>query len=703
MASGIPKQRLVKAIIDTFSEARIRSGFNLLPTTNVVERLSDMRKDSLEEFLKSSTRGSALFKDLVERFPKNMPRTFFLVKLPPRKYTEELEGVVSKLAKRERENALFVNSKIRAVYLEDEGNIVSDWGLLEVLIAYERKLEYQIGDPPESERYAEFEQTYSLEHAFLWLLDDYSHGIVCCSDLAALQAVLKYSREKLSLHLAVPNMTTEIFSRLIEKSKTSSATFSGLPLGLPTVTVYARDVDQSDLYQELEGNPDREQTAGFFQNNDGELFASFGISRRYARIWTPWHYSRSLLVTAGQDIIRKTDDELSTEFRNNYLSYLSYFSNVDVMVGDKILNGKSRVVFQKLLGEILTSYRNQNEVEVALSFTHELIEFQSKLDLQVSFQFECSSCGGGLGRCPDCLLPYSVKFTDGNVGVACPKCKREVLLEETLICECGTEVELAELESHIQIYPGPLLIQSIEDFVKQNLDEFSWGGIFVVDGLVLKIFKKRPSEKGLPGIVRLDQLGLWQERARYPNRRAYQKHLELLAMTKEKCYRNSSPPTIHGCEACKASVITENQIRKRKEVCLPRIFGLPIASEFDGIHHGHEIADIKYVDSYNGTAINLGIHLKSRTTSRPEGLGKSVYQMKSLYTQAFYSAYQVFKGDIDFDVIGISIPNTVRAEVVESIQTLLNKLGFSLLVIDEDDWLKIFDAALETVAFEEAA
>jgi len=54
MASGIPKYRLVKAITDSFPESKIRSGFNLLPTTIVAERLSDMRKDSLEGFLKSS-------------------------------------------------------------------------------------------------------------------------------------------------------------------------------------------------------------------------------------------------------------------------------------------------------------------------------------------------------------------------------------------------------------------------------------------------------------------------------------------------------------------------------------------------------------------------------------------------------------------------------------------------------------------------
>ena len=269
--------------------------------------------------------------------------------------------------------------------------------------------------------------------------------------------------------------------------------------------------------------------------------------------------------------------------------------------------------------------------------------------------------------------------------------------------ECGTEIEIANIENHVQIYPGTLMLQSIEDFISQNLDELSWHGVFIIDGLLLKLFEKRISKKELPGIMRLNQLGLWQEKARYPRRRSNQKYLQMLSMTKEKCYRNNAPPTIQGCEKCKASEITEKQIRKRKEVCLPRIFGLPIEERFDGIHHGYEIADIKYKDSYNSTEISLGIHLKSRATSRPEGLGKSVYPIKSLYTQAFYSAYQVFKGDADFDVIGISIPNTVRKEVVDSIQMLLNKLGYALLVIDENDWLKIFDAALETAAFQEIA
>jgi hypothetical protein len=407
-----------------------------------------------------------------------------------------------------------------------------------------------------------------------------------------------------------------------------------------------------------------------------------------------------LLIQANKEIIDKTREELATEFENNYLSYISYFSNVTVMVGGKIINGQMRNLFQKLLEQIFNAYKHKNEIVISFDFLYNLIEFQSKLDLQLSTHFECSNCGGGLGRCPDCLIPYSVKIKDGAINVACPKCSNEVSTDQNLICECGTELEIANLENHIQIYPGASLQQAIQDFIDQNLDELSWKGVFVIDGLVLKLLQLRKPKNELPGLVRLNQLGSWQDKARYSIRKSNQKYLPLLAMTKEKCYRNNTPPTIESCEKCKATKIKEAQIYKKKEVCLLRIFGLPIEKAFDGIHHGFEIADIKYEDSYEGTAINLGIHLKSRTKSRPKGLGKSVYPIKSLYTQTFYSAYQALKGDINFDVIGISIPNAIRKEVVDSIQLLLNKLGYSLLVLEEDDWLKIFDAALETVAFE---
>ncbi|HAX70981.1 MAG TPA: hypothetical protein PK152_08010 [Anaerolineales bacterium] len=700
MASSIPKQQLIKAIVRLFSESKIRSRFGIKQLTEIEGRLWDIRKDDLEGFLSSTPKGDEFFIELKKRYPHKMPRTFFLVKVAPRIYTQEIANDIAKIAKRERGEALFFNSKIRAVFLEGEGVIMSAMGVLEIPIAYERMLEYQIGDPPDSDRYGEIERTYAVEHAFIWLLDGYSHGIVCCSDLTALQAILKFSQNKLNLPLSVPNMPEKVFSRLIEKTETSSATFSGFPAGVPTVTIYAKDVARSAIFQELENDPGREQTAGFFRDMDGDLFASFGISKRYARIWTPWHYSKPWLVNAGKAIIKRTQDELSAEFEKDVAGYLSYFSNVSVMLGDKKLNGGVRKIFQKLLEEILIAHKHGNEINIDDNFILDLIKFQSKLDLQICVQFDCQNCGGGLGRCPDCLVPYSVKIADGEVGISCAKCKREISMEFDVSCECGSDLSIANFKNHIQIFPGPLLQNAMEGFISQNLDELNWSGAFVIDGTLLKLLRLRGRKKGIPGLIKLGDLDVWKSKAKIEKRRINNQYVELLNITKEKCFRNGVRPTLTGCKVCTSARISEEQFHKRKELCLPRIFGLPIEKKFDGIHHGREIADIKYKDTISGISVHIGIHLKSRVKSRPQkGLGRSVYSIKSLYTQTFYSAYQTLKGEVDFDVIGISIPNPVSKDVIDSIQVLINKLGYSLIVLEEKDWLQIFDAALEASAF----
>jgi hypothetical protein len=73
---------------------------------------------------------------------------------------------------------------------------------------------------------------------------------------------------------------------------------------------------------------------------------------------------------------------------------------------------------------------------------------------------------------------------------------------------------------------------------------------------------------------------------------------------------------------------------------------------------GHEVADIRYEDwlEDSGEQIKLGIHLKSRTRSKKEGLGRSVRQIKALYTQLFYSAYLALVRRVELDVVGIPVP-----------------------------------------------
>jgi hypothetical protein len=70
--------------------------------------------------------------------------------------------------------------------------------------------------------------------------------------------------------------------------------------------------------------------------------------------------------------------------------------------------------------------------------------------------------------------------------------------------------------------------------------------------------------------------------------------------------------------------------------------------------------------------------------------------IRGLYTQLFFSAYQALTDpEIQFDVLGISVPNTLKQDVVESIMYLVNELGFPFLVIDEDEWVKILDGVIE--------
>lgn len=144
-------------------------------------------------------------------------------------------------------------------------------------------------------------------------------------------------------------------------------------------------------------------------------------------------------------------------------------------------------------------------------------------------------------------------------------------------------------------------------------------------------------------------------------------------------------------------VISRERILSGTDICLPRIFGYAIDERFDGIHHGREIADIRYSDvlEETGEQLNLGIHLKSRERPRKLGLGRSVPSVKGLYTQYCYSAYLAAMRGENLNAIGISVPNVISKEVIDNFQYLANQLGYHLVILAEDEWIKILDAAIE--------
>jgi hypothetical protein len=300
------------------------------------------------------------------------------------------------------------------------------------------------------------------------------------------------------------------------------------------------------------------------------------------------------------------------------------------------------------------------------------------------------------------LNHFVVKTRQDRLHLICPSCHQEVLDDSTFDCECGTILPIVSLTNHTQLYPNQALLTAVNEYLGY-LDIDKWDKTFIIDGNVLKLIPLSPINQS--EIVSLSDLQLWRNSARIHMRmvktRAKKRSIEILNFTKEKCLRNGIRPTLESCLACCKSSIAIDQIQKKEEMCLPRIMGLAIDKQFDGIHHGHEVADVKYEDVLEDIQkpLKIAIHLKSRQRPKPQGLGRSVGIIKALYTQAFYSAHITLQGKAQFDAIGISVPNTIHESVKQSLRDLLNRLGFYLILVDEDDWIKIMDAVVEQLSF----
>jgi hypothetical protein len=406
-------------------------------------------------------------------------------------------------------------------------------------------------------------------------------------------------------------------------------------------------------------------------------------------------------VALSVGLIDKTEQELGREYERNSRGYINYFRNLPLRIGDYDLRGKERNTFDSLLTAILKAHKGGVEIELSLPLLYNLVQHQKHLGLEVASGFDCPQCGEGvMGKCFGCELPFTAKVEEGNIVLDCPRCRRRLDIEEGYQCECGEEIPILALENHIQIFPRTELLAGIQNFL-ENLDDVDWHGTFFINGQTLSLFSL--PEPPLQGRIQLSNLRCWRTGARLhvletPTGRKRKQLIRILNRSREKCSINNYHPTRKDCNQCLERHITVQEIEDGA-ICLPRILGLAIARQFDGIHHGYEIADVKYDDTFDqdDKQVYVGIHLKSR--AKQKSVGRSLEKVKGLYTQTFYSAYLTLAGNVSFDVIGISIPNYFNDDVTDSIQELLNMLGFPLLIIDEEDWLKILNITLEQLQF----
>jgi len=708
--TAAPKAVLIQAILDIYPTDEIRECFAIGAETTLSQRLNDFTKPNLLEFLCSTPEGNALFQRIHELYPFRSPQSFYLVRIPIRPSLQELIQQTSIFASEGRNSALEFapNSAVAAVYCAGEAKYSSELHVLEIPLAYERRVEIGIADP-DHPRYAERDALYSLETAFIWLWDGYKHGIICCAGRVPVRSILKYGSSHLHIAWRVPTLTDEMYRRLAAGGTARTATFAASDASGPvfidaqTITLYHPALADTNAYRTLADDPALQETAGYYGDHPAVLSRGVGVSRRYAHLWTPARMSQRELVSTALEFIRRTEEELKNEFHRSVPSYLMYFQNAEVQINNKTLSGRVRTVFDGLIeGLVYATMARTKEADLdSPELLKKLVEAKNTLCLSTFAEFDCSHCGIVPAQCPECGVPYEVLCDRGEYRLRCPQCENSIEQPDEISCDCGEVCQIISLDNHLRIVPQPPLLDAIDNHMREMV-EVTWRNFnFLIRGTVIRLLPARTLR--FSGRVRLEDFRSWRNARLRPQPPDAVRSLlsSVLRDSREKCGRNGGHPTREICDQCLAQSVTESQIRQ-SELCWPRIFGLPIAQHFDGIHHGREIADIIYADEFmpSGELARIGLHLKSYRPARRSGvLGRGTRIIKALYMQVSYSAYSSLIGQTPLDVIGIAVPNRIGEDVQQSLQELLNRMGFAFLVVDKDEWLRILDTSLEQVAF----
>jgi len=713
-ATPVPKKVLVDLILHTFSPASARKQLSIRPDTDLKRRLEDFTKAELLRVLQSTREGEKSLEEAEKDYPLHTSPTLYLVTIQARPDLGEIVQKTEVLSQGGCEAALDLGDKgaVRRVYcLSPAYELGHLAGFLEVPVVYERKIEYTEVDP-KADDFGERKVLYSLERAFIWLPSGHKHGLIASGDFVAVRPILQYGRTCLRLRWAPPNLTEEMLHRLSVGAIPRSATFSSFDpenahlFDVKTVTLYDPSLSERRSFAAIVDDDERTQTAGFFGTHPDLPIGGLGIAKRYGRIWTPARLDRNALAALATALIKKTEKALENEYAEDMGGFIQYYRNVEVSVEGKQVRGALRDVFDQLVQAILEADRNdRNEREISEHLLASLVRDYEKLRLSVALEIDCPNCGNVLVRCPECFMPLGP--TRGRLGspFGCEHhqdCLAPV--DGQVKCICQAEVELVDAANHLVLMPHPELLQAIRDLIG-HMQGVSFDGRFIVHGKILRVLPK--AVPALEDAYSLAHLELWRIRARYhmrsvPGGARRKTALARLALIKEKCRRADGHPTKETCRACLDERLTIKRIEEG-DVCLPRLFGEAIDQEFDGVHHAHEVADVRYQDRISevGKPVRVGIHLKSRVKHRKHGLGRNVYAIKGLYTQLCYSAYLASTGGVKLDVVGVSIPNAIKDDVCRSMKMMANEMGVAFIMVSEEDWLRIHDAVLEKIAVEQ--
>lgn len=693
----LPKSSLVDIVLRTVLDADIRAAFRIEENTVLSDRLASFPRRQLIDFIREAgPAAQEALKAEQDQFPLRAAPTLYLLNILGRPSLLTLADRLERAEAAGRDHGLFFDAQkpIRVVYVRSGLRRVLDRPpVFECVFSYERKLDY-IEGAPESNEYGEMSSVWTLENALLWLpQQDVDGGVLSCTTISAVSPILSLMRSMLGIECSIPDLTDKMLWRITEGSRPRSATFGRARAGtdildVRTVTLYDDHLNDSSAFQSLSRDGTRQQTSGFYTGHEDLLVGGLGVTRRYARIWTPRHLHRDELTRLAMGMLFRTQEELAEIRIRDPQAFVTFYTKHRVRIAKKELAGTGRRSFDRLVWLLLRA-REEGRVDCQ-AYMQELLTHAQDLKLEFSLVYQCPNCGDRHITCRDCDALLTLSASD-LTKAACTSCAHNQALDETFACECGEVIPILSPLSHLFVCPSEELVQALEHYL--GLLRHNCSGTFAISQGELQLLPSQRANQ--TRVISLDDLQFWRVRAHLHvhDVRRPQNLIPVIGRTKEKCYRDNRPPNQARCEECLLTLPTRRQLRDG-DLCLPRVFGIPIEVGFDGIHHGHEVADIRYEDSLNGRPVQVAIHVKSKSSSNPpRGLGRTNRRIRELYTQVYYSLYLMAIGRTRFDVLGIAIPNRVSADVIESLGSLINRFGVEFMVVDHQKWVSVFDLA----------
>lgn len=705
---NLPKSYLVSTIISHMDFNDIRKAFSIQDDTDLKSRLYSFSKSSLINYIENV--GGVLKKQAetnIEMFLLKAAPTLYVINIANTINFEDIRQKTNALVLSGRESALeFPESRsIRAVYFRSFINsVTSSPKVYETTLGYEKKIEITEWNPDE-EDYAESKIIFSLENALVWFPAKFSHyGVIACSDFSAINPLIKYLNYHFGIGISLPDLTYNMLVNIAEGGNIRNATFTNVykdkdsELDIQTITMFDDNLSESKTYFKISSQPGKEQRSGFYTNHPDILRAGIGIARRYGRIWTPAHLNRDELIKLSIGVISKLDKQLQKASKSNLEDFITYYSNTPVVIGKTLLSGESRKLFDKIVYYIVKAQNNKNrKYNIPNNVLPEIIKHKTALKISIHITLQCPNCGETNAICPLCGSTIELRWRKDKLQMECSKCK--VIIDGAdHKCDCGEMVPIIDPLSQSVIIPEIELLEALDIYAELLHPSLEMAKLFLISGYDLITFNQASNAKSRR--IHLDELEFWKKRAHiHQITSTIEASDKILNKMREKCKRTIYHPKEEDCIECFKKQFTIKELED-SEICLLRVFGIPIEEKFDGIHHGHEGADIKYTDYLDDTKVKIGLHVKSKTTDRTAfGLGRSKPKVKELYAQVFYSLYKISIKKEEYDILGFAIPNRISPDVITSMQYVLDRYGISLLVVDKTEWDKIITRAAELIQF----